>query len=138
VRSRLTKLPLPSASGRAEYNCLESQGRKTITKEELVAAIATTTLTSKKQSGEVLNLLLEAIIELVASGEKVTLKEFGTFEQRLRAERIGYSPQTGDRIVIPAAIVPVFVPAREFRRRVTEGIGTESDASHAQVPMQVG
>jgi DNA-binding protein HU-beta len=105
-----------------------------MTKDDLTAAIAKTTLTSQRSSKFVLNLLLEAVIELIANDETITLEGFGTFERRYRAEKVSYAPSTGEQILHPAGYVPHFTPDRAFRRRVAEGdgfgvepVGTESD-----------
>jgi DNA-binding protein HU-beta len=41
-------------------------------------------------------------------GDRVQLAGFGTFEARSRKERPGHNPHTGERLVIPAVVAPVF------------------------------
>ncbi len=87
-------------------------------KGELVDAIASSTGTTKKNAEEVLNAALQVITETVASGEKVTLVGFGTFEPRDRQGRTGRNPASGEVIQIPACTVPGFKPGKEFKEKV--------------------
>ncbi len=89
-------------------------------KAELIEAAATKSLTTLKQTNAVLNALLEAITEAVASGDKVTLVGFGSFESRDRTARQGRNPKTGETMTIPAATVPCFSPGKEFREAVNK------------------
>ncbi len=87
-------------------------------KQELVDAIAERTTTTKKEADAILSAVVEAIIEAVAAGDKVTLVGFGTFEPRARQARQGRNPSTGDVIQIPATTVPTFSPGKSFKEKV--------------------
>ena len=87
-------------------------------KGELIDAIAAKTQSTKKEVDAVLTATIEAIMEAVSSGEKVTLVGFGTFEPRQRAEREGRNPQTGKTIKIPATTVPAFSAGKQFKEIV--------------------
>ncbi|MBD3881729.1 HU family DNA-binding protein [Phormidium tenue FACHB-886] len=89
-------------------------------KGELVDAIASKTQTSKKDADAVLTATIDAIMEAVAAGEKVTLVGFGTFEPRQRAAREGRNPQTGKAIKIAATTVPAFSAGKLFKEKVAE------------------
>ncbi|WP_293356491.1 MULTISPECIES: HU family DNA-binding protein, partial [unclassified Microcoleus] len=71
-------------------------------KKELVEAVADKTEVSQKTTSVTLNAVLETIIEALASGDKVTLVGFGTFESRDRKARQGRNPKTGEPIQIAA------------------------------------
>lgn len=87
-------------------------------KGELVDAISEKTQVTKKEADAVLSATIEAIIEAVAAGEKVTLVGFGTFEPRERAAREGRNPQTGKKIKIAATTVPAFSAGKLFKEKV--------------------
>lgn len=89
-------------------------------KGELVDAIAAKTQASKKEADATLTAAIEAIMEAVAAGEKVTLVGFGTFEPRQRAAREGRNPQTGKAIKIPATTVPAFSAGKLFKEMVSK------------------
>lgn len=87
-------------------------------KSELVHAIASKTSISKKDADSVLNALVDAVVEAVSSGDKVTLVGFGTFESRQRQARDGRNPSTGKPIKIPATTVPAFSAGKLFKEKV--------------------
>lgn len=84
-------------------------------KEELVQKVAKETNTTQKEAAEMISATVNAIVEAVASGEKVTLVGFGTFEAKKRAAKNGRNPQTGESILIPAKTVPAFTAGKAFK-----------------------
>lgn len=89
-------------------------------KGELVDAITEKASVTKKQADAVLTATIEAIMEAVSEGEKVTLVGFGTFEGRERQAREGRNPSTGQPINIPATTVPAFSAGKLFKEKVAE------------------
>jgi DNA-binding protein HU-beta len=87
-------------------------------KGELVDAVATKAQVTKKEADTILTAAIDSIMEAVASGDKVTLVGFGSFEPRQRAERSGRNPKTGDVLKIPATTVPGFSAGKQFKDRV--------------------
>ncbi|WP_008313254.1 HU family DNA-binding protein [Leptolyngbya sp. PCC 6406] len=87
-------------------------------KGELVDKVTEKTDVTKKQADAVLTAAIDAIIETVAEGEKVTLVGFGSFEPRQRKEREGRNPKTGETMVIPATTVPAFSAGKQFKEKV--------------------
>ena len=87
-------------------------------KGELVDAVAAKASITKKDADIVINAFMEAIIEAVSDGNKVTLVGFGTFEARDRQAREGRHPQTGEKLTIPATRVPAFSAGKVFKERV--------------------
>lgn len=87
-------------------------------KGELVDKIAEKANVTKKDADTVLSAMLEVILDTVASGDKVTLVGFGTFEARERQAREGRNPSTGKPIKIPATKVPAFSAGKMFKEKV--------------------
>ncbi len=87
-------------------------------KGELVDKIAETVEVTKKEADAVLTAMLEAIMETVAEGDKVTLVGFGSFEARERQAREGRNPKTGEKMQIPATTVPAFSAGKVFKEKV--------------------
>ncbi|HAN46597.1 MAG TPA: DNA-binding protein [Cyanobacteria bacterium UBA8156] len=87
-------------------------------KGELVDAIVEKAGVPKRTAETVLSATLEAIVEAVAEGEKVTLVGFGSFESRVRKAREGRNPKTGAKMDIPETVVPAFSAGKSFRERV--------------------
>jgi DNA-binding protein HU-beta len=88
-------------------------------KGELVDTIASKLEgTTKKDVDSVLSAAIEVIQESVASGNKVTLVGFGSFEPRDRQAREGRNPKTGETMQIPATRVPAFSAGKQFKELV--------------------
>jgi DNA-binding protein HU-beta len=89
-------------------------------KGELVDKVAEKSGVTKKQADSVLSAAIEAIMETVSNGDKVTLVGFGSFERRDRKEREGRNPKTGETMVIPATKVPAFSAGKQFKEMVSK------------------
>jgi DNA-binding protein HU-beta len=87
-------------------------------KGELVDAVADKASVTKKQADAVLTAALEAIVDAVSGGDKVTLVGFGSFESRERKAREGRNPKTGAKMNIPATKVPAFSAGKLFKEKV--------------------
>lgn len=87
-------------------------------KMDLVNALADKTGMTKKDAGDALDTILDAIVDALKKGEKVTVTGFGTFEVRERSERTGRNPQTGEEITIPARKVAAFRAGKALKEAV--------------------
>jgi DNA-binding protein HU-beta len=87
-------------------------------KGELVDAIAGKASMTKKDANAAIDAFLEVLTEALASGDKVTLVGFGTFEVRERSAREGRNPSTGATIQIPATKVPAFSAGKLLKEKV--------------------
>ena len=94
--------------------------RITMNKTTLIAAVAQSTGVSKKDTEQVINAALQAITDSLASGGKVQLSGFGTFEVKDREARIGRNPRTKEAIEIPATRTPAFKPSEALKKTVAE------------------
>ena len=77
-------------------------------KTDFIKAVVDKTGVAQKETGTIINAMLDVIAAQLAAGEKVTLTGFGTFEVRSRQEREGVNPQTRAKIIIPATKTPGF------------------------------
>jgi DNA-binding protein HU-beta len=84
-------------------------------KSELIQAIAEKTKLTKS----VVNDVIESMLAMIVETDKVTLKQFGTFEWKVRPARKGVNPQTGEKIDIPAATILKFKPSAGLKRSST-------------------
>ncbi len=91
-----------------------------MTKSDLVSAIAVKTELSKKDSEKVFNAVIESITEALASGDKVQLVGFGTFEVKSRAARKGINPRTKEEITIEASKLPGFKAGKALKDAVSK------------------
>ena len=89
-------------------------------KTELVEKVATSTGLSKTQADAALNAFIEAVTDALKTGDKVSLKGFGTFEVRSREERVGRNPRTGESMTIPSSRVPAFKASSALKSEVNK------------------
>ncbi len=89
-------------------------------KTELIAAAAEQAGLSKKDTEKALAAVLDTVTSALASGEKVSLVGFGTFETKTRGARMGRNPKTKEEIRIPASKAPVFKAGKALRDAVAE------------------
>lgn len=91
---------------------------KTVTKADLVDAIAKASGCTKKCAAASLDGLLAAIEGALAKGNAVQITGFGTFDTVKRKARTARNPQTGETIKIPATVVPRFRPGVGLKAKV--------------------
>lgn len=87
-------------------------------KTDLISNVALRTGAKKKDVDMIITATLDAIEEALASGERVQLTGFGSFDVRERAERVGRNPRTRKEILIPACRVPAFRAGKSLKDRV--------------------
>lgn len=77
-------------------------------KVELSAALARRTGMTKVDAEFTVNAVFKIIFDTLASGDKVRIDDFGTFEVKNRAPRTGRNPKAGVPVKIPACRAPSF------------------------------
>ncbi|MEF9983182.1 MAG: HU family DNA-binding protein [Oscillospiraceae bacterium] len=91
-----------------------------MTKTELISAVAQKSELSKKDSEKAVLAVIDSITEALASGDKVALVGFGTFEVKERAERKGVNPRTHEEITIAASKLPSFKAGKALKESVAK------------------
>ena len=89
-----------------------------MTKAELIDALAGGIDLSKRQLGEIVDLVLDEIRDALVKGEKVQLIPFGSFVVKERQKREGRNPKTGEKLMIAARRVPSFTAGKGLRDAV--------------------
>ena len=91
-----------------------------MTKTDLIAKVAEKAGLSKKDADKATGAVIDSITEALASGDKVQLVGFGSFEVRTREARKGRNPRTKEEITIPASTLPVFKAGKSFKDAVSK------------------
>ena len=89
-------------------------------KADLIDGVASKSGLTKKDATAAVEALFEVVTETLASGERVQIIGFGSFEVRDRAARKGRNPQTGEELHIPASKVPAFKAGKALKDAVKE------------------
>ncbi len=91
-----------------------------MTKAELVEIIAQETGVSKKDTGMIVNLILDNIGKALVAGDKVEVRGFGSFKVKSRNARNARNPRTGQQVAVPAKRVPFFKASNELKARLNQ------------------
>jgi len=91
-----------------------------MTKADLVEEVSAVSRLSKKSSEVVVNTFFESIVDSLQRQEKIELRGFGSFKLRHRRARVGRNPKTGERVEVPAKVVPYFKPGKDLRELVNK------------------
>lgn len=88
-----------------------------VNRADLVARIAKAIGMNQNQVSVVLSQALAEIDYSLMAGEKISLNQFGRFEVRYRAGRMGRNPRTGEQMAIAGRNHVVFSPSKTLRRK---------------------
>ena len=129
VTSALSFHPFPSPASDPELpahvtDTMSETQVKTITKKVLVNRISERTGQTKVVVKEILQLLLDEVVDELASGNRLEFREFGVFEVRQRASRQAQNPRTLEKVEVPSRRVVKFKVGRKMRERVGAEITT--------------
>ncbi len=91
---------------------------KTITRADLVEALARRTSLQRPDANRLLTRMLELIQDELVEGETVKLSRFGNFNVRAKRQRIGRNPKTGKEVPITPRRVVTFRPSQMLREFV--------------------
>jgi integration host factor subunit alpha len=90
----------------------------TLTKAEIAEQVHDNLGRNKKEAGRMVEALFEMIKKSLEEGKDVMISGFGKFSIRLRGERVGRNPLTGDAIMLPTKKVVTFKCSGKLRERI--------------------
>ncbi len=91
---------------------------KTITRADVAETIYEEVGLSRKDSSDILDMVLEEITTELTTGNDVKLSSFGTFSLKDKKERVGRNPKTGVEASITPRRVISFKPSQTMRKIV--------------------
>jgi integration host factor subunit alpha len=92
----------------------------TLTKNDLVKALAEENGYPVNQTIEIVETLLEIVKSKLASGEDVLISGFGKFCVKEKHERKGRNPATGENMMIEARRVVTFKCSGQLREKINQ------------------
>jgi nucleoid DNA-binding protein len=95
------------------------------TKNEIVQNIADSLGLSHRQTKNVVQKTLDAVIEMLVENGRVELRNFGIFEAKKRPARKAHNPKTGKKMDVPEKYVVRFKPGKIMEEQVAELIKTK-------------
>jgi DNA-binding protein HU-beta len=90
-----------------------------VNKADLIAVVEPR-VGSRTVAADIVEAIFDAVIREVATGGRVAITGFGTFEPAARAARTGRNPRTGERVPIQGTTAPRFKPGTTFRSVVAD------------------
>jgi integration host factor subunit beta len=92
-----------------------------MTKSELIVRLAQRfpQLVAKDADLSV-KMILDALSETLAKGDRIEIRGFGSFSLNYRPPRLGRNPKSGVKVEVPAKYVPHFKAGKELRERVDQ------------------
>jgi integration host factor subunit alpha len=94
----------------------------TLTKADLIAAIAEQNGYTKKKSIETVEALLEIIKRSLESGEDVLISGFGKFCVKEKRERRGRNPATAEAMMLAPRRIITFKCSGMLRDKINKGL----------------
>lgn len=91
---------------------------KTITRADVAETIYEEIGLSRKDSNDILDMIIDEIIQELARGNDVKLSSFGTFSLRDKRARSGRNPKTGVEALISSRRVISFKPSQTMRKTI--------------------
>lgn len=91
----------------------------TLTKRNLVSRISAENGLNQQQVSDVVQKTLDYIAGALAQGDRVELRNFGVFEIKIRAARVGRNPKKPEiGVAIPARATVKFDAGKDMRLQV--------------------
>ena len=90
-----------------------------MTKSDLIAKLADRfPQLVAKDADFAVKMILDALSEALAKGDRIEIRGFGSFSLNYRPPRKGRNPKSGETVDVPEKYVPHFKPGKELRERV--------------------
>ena len=93
---------------------------KTITRADVAETIYEEIGLSRKDSNDILDMILDEIVQELSAGNDVKLSSFGTFALRNKKARAGRNPKTGVEAEITPRTVISFRPSQNLKMAVNK------------------
>ena len=97
-----------------------------MTKSDLIARLAERfPQLVAKDADFAVKMILDAMSEALAKGDRIEIRGFGSFALNYRPPRVGRNPKSGDKVSVPEKWVPHFKAGKELRERVDGTLKTD-------------
>jgi len=91
-----------------------------MTKRELVIRVANMLGMTQSDVAKIIEGTFDTISRTLADGQRWELRDFGVFEVKTRASRIGRNPRTGEQVPVPERRVVTFRPGKKMKELIAE------------------
>lgn len=92
----------------------------TLTKADLIQLVVDNVGLNKREAAEMVEAFFEEISSALEAGNDVKLSGFGGFQLRVKPERPGRNPKTGETAIVTARRVVTYHPSQKLKLAVSE------------------
>lgn len=96
----------------------------TISKKEIVKTVSERHGLTTTQTGQIVQVFMDQIIDELSRGNRIEFREFGIFELKRRKPRTARNPKTGDSVQVPEKTVVSFKPGKVMKAKVMDTVPT--------------
>jgi integration host factor subunit alpha len=97
-----------------------------VAKNDISEAVYQEVGLSRKETADLVEVVLKEIADALARSENVKISSFGSFFVRAKGKRIGRNPKTGEEVPIRSRKVLIFRASHVLKDRVNSGNGGQS------------
>ena len=94
---------------------------RTLTRADLCEAVYRNIGLSRYESAMLVEAVIDELCEALDREGEVKISSFGTFTMRMKGERTGRNPRTGEEVGIPPRRVVAFRASQVLKQRVNTG-----------------
>jgi len=89
-----------------------------MTKRELIEKLADQIKDLSLKDAEIIvNTVFDTMTDALASGDRIEIRGFGSFQVKERRSREGRNPRTGEKVAVESKRVPFFKVGKELKER---------------------
>ena len=89
-----------------------------MTKKDIILKVSDESNLKQIDVKRVVQKTFDCMVEALARGEKIELRNFGVFKIKQRKSRTGRNPRTGQVVPVPPRKVVVFKPGLEMKHKI--------------------
>jgi len=89
-----------------------------MTKKDIILKVSDESNLKQIDVKKVVQKTFDCIVEALARGEKIELRNFGVFKIKQRKSRTGRNPRTGQVVPVPPRKVVIFKPGLEMKHKI--------------------
>ena len=106
---------------------------QTVTRADLAEAVFREIGLSRKESADLVESVLGLIADALARGEPVKISSFGSFSARMKGQRIGRNPKTGEEVPILPRRVLVFRASHVLKDRINGSLAPAEEGEGVEI-----
>lgn len=100
--------------------------RKPMTRSEIISKIASLTGEDKRAVRDIMTAYENILMYDLAENLEAKVGPIGKIKVKERKERIGINPSTGEKVIIPAKIMPKFTFSKGLKEYIVKNVKLDS------------